>query len=307
MSSIESAEDQGLIPFAVYLGRGNGVARKYGNRIYRQTIKKTKPIYRKARGNKAKGNIAKDLIKFIQKQGGTFYFKIKDDGAQEFVEAPFTIILSKVKQALREKYESSCEDNFTFPQVRSIIRNILDSSNVPEDHNEPEMPPLAYDIQKTTGRASIIDQDNTVKEAITWEIKPILNSKITHEEEHCDTSDTFDEHSFSSNDSSHHFDSHDGGPKNVYHCRSEESIPPHPQTSSTSYFKYSGEQLNSAPLPQLIKSDSNHDHKLINDPDDLLLLQFEAIQPLSEELNLNSLLQNDGLPNDMNSIFQECL
>ena len=108
--------------FSVYLGRGNGVSQKVGNRIYRQLIKSTKPIYRQARGNKAKAKVASDLIMCIQRHGGTFYHQNEQ---KSFVESPSQIIELKVKQALREKYKSqnTIKNDYSNPKVQSILNH----------------------------------------------------------------------------------------------------------------------------------------------------------------------------------------
>lgn len=201
-------------PFKVYLGRGNGLARKLGNKIYRQTIKETKPIYRGARGNKAKAKVAKDLIRFIQNQGGTFYHKV---GFDKYEEAPSTVVLLKVKQALREKFQSSSRMNAldtnddTNPQIKSILKNIVENiveSNcgVQEEQEEQDAPPA---LTTAKGRVSIIDYDNSaltnaliLQQPEPPQKAPPVFSRKEEENITMEVSANFDEHSFLSNDSS---------------------------------------------------------------------------------------------------------
>ena len=86
--------------FDVYLGRGDGVAGRLGNRLYRKIIKAHKRQYRTTRGNKAKTQLANDIVNAFYSKGGTVYCREGQDG--KWKEASLERILSKVKQALRE-------------------------------------------------------------------------------------------------------------------------------------------------------------------------------------------------------------
>ena len=85
--------------YDVFLGRGDGVAKKHGNVLYRKMIKKNKNSYRCACGNRAKNQVAKSIMNNFKNNGGTFYSKA-DNGM--WTRSPESTVLSKVKQALRE-------------------------------------------------------------------------------------------------------------------------------------------------------------------------------------------------------------
>lgn len=85
--------------FDVCLGRGNGVASRMGNRHYRKTIKENQRKYQETRGNRAKEQVAQDIIDAFHSRGGTFYHR----ESKVWKKAPLSKILKTVKQALRER------------------------------------------------------------------------------------------------------------------------------------------------------------------------------------------------------------
>ena len=91
--------------FDVCLGRGNGVASRMGNRHYRKTIKENQQKYQETRGNRAKEQVAQDIIDAFQGRGGTFYYKTK----KGWEKAPTWRVLKTVKQALRERKRDPCD------------------------------------------------------------------------------------------------------------------------------------------------------------------------------------------------------
>ncbi len=98
---------------AIYLGRGNGVAKNPGNRIYRGTIKAYEQSYRNAAGTAAKDKIAKDVVKVLKNMGYDFYHhdnkktnNIRKKERARWTIAPSDIVLKKVKQALRDSRAS---------------------------------------------------------------------------------------------------------------------------------------------------------------------------------------------------------
>lgn len=303
MNLIQDNKSQpSIVPFDVYLGRGNGVARKLGNRIYRQTIKVTKAIYRDARGNKAKAKVAMDLIRFIQKQGGTFYFKVKD----MYEVAPNAVILSKVKQALREKYQSLTdnEDEVAAPQVQLILNNIIDNnSGIKASHQvRGEICPKTPTFRKTKGCASIIERDNTVKEAITWDIDSADKATNVAYEENYNSHDDFDEHSFSSNDSSHHHAEQILLPSSSYDLKQQTIKNEHEQAQRNSniYEFKSCIQYNQTSstniIPELITSHNDNESVAI---DSILCEDIGPIEPNDDNVF-------NELPSDiMEIIFQD--
>ena len=87
--------------YDVYLGRGNGVARRFGNRNYRKTIKLHKERYQQTKGNKQKARVAVDITDAFESKGATFYYKPQKD--KDWEVAPRSKVLKTIKQALREK------------------------------------------------------------------------------------------------------------------------------------------------------------------------------------------------------------
>ena len=86
--------------YDVFLGRGNGVAKKHGNLLYRQTIEGSKKKYKSAHGKRAKDNVTTRIIDKFTGKGGTFYIKKGESG--EWVPSPMDTTVAKIKQALRE-------------------------------------------------------------------------------------------------------------------------------------------------------------------------------------------------------------
>ena len=108
----------------ICLGRGNGaVAQNSGNQNYRSIIKEFKTRYFEAKGHKAKNEVAKDVIKILQNnQGRTFYYKKKDHELWE--KAPKIIILTKVKQALREKGRTTIFNQALHKKGKCLRQNV---------------------------------------------------------------------------------------------------------------------------------------------------------------------------------------
>jgi hypothetical protein len=83
-------------PFDVYIGRGNGVEKRVGTKYYRKLVNKNKPIYKSLTSHIGKEKMALEIINDIKTKGGRFY------DASSGRTIPGEVLLSKVKQALRE-------------------------------------------------------------------------------------------------------------------------------------------------------------------------------------------------------------
>lgn len=94
--------------YDVFLGRGDGVAKKHGNIFYRKLIKENKKRYKSARGNTAKDDVTRNIINRFKREGGIFY--IKDDN-KKWVLSPEDVTISKIKQALREPETETKKNN----------------------------------------------------------------------------------------------------------------------------------------------------------------------------------------------------
>jgi len=119
--------------YDVYFARGNGVAQMPGNKIYRQAIKSNQEKYQNAKGNKAKNQVALDVINVFRGLGGTFYQNQNqnDTRNQQWVEASFKETLRKVMQALRERRPSSSDTyGSTNTRRRRTRRSNRDSSTI---------------------------------------------------------------------------------------------------------------------------------------------------------------------------------
>ncbi len=86
-------------PDNVKFGRGNDIFPLRGNVLYRQVIKANQDAYQRAKTNKEKALVAKDIVLSYKAQGRAFFHKVDE----EWVECTFGVTLAKVKQALREK------------------------------------------------------------------------------------------------------------------------------------------------------------------------------------------------------------
>jgi hypothetical protein len=86
----------------VLYARGNGANDSTGNKRYRKEIRDHKLDYQtNARNNKEKELIARKVMEKIRLRGGRFFHYPTEGG--QLCDAPDHIVLSKVKQALREK------------------------------------------------------------------------------------------------------------------------------------------------------------------------------------------------------------
>ena len=127
--------------FKIFLGRGNGVANKAGNQLYRQTIRDTKPVYQEAKTHKEKERIALKLIEDLEQMGATFHFQVN----KRWMKAPNGVVLKTVKQALREKHQSKQDGKVnhvnTFVEDDDCIeghqQDVDEQPGLPRNKNEP--------------------------------------------------------------------------------------------------------------------------------------------------------------------------
>ncbi len=123
----------------IFLGRGNGVAKKPGNQLYRKTIRDKKAFYRGLKTNREKEAAALEVIKELQNKGAKFYYSKIGKGKTEWVKAPADVVLAKVKQALRERHQPRVIASTTTPSPTntcSISKQPPNRSKVEQEQNE---------------------------------------------------------------------------------------------------------------------------------------------------------------------------
>lgn len=86
-------------PYDVYLGRGDDIAQRLGNRIYHRIINEYQSMYQEATCSRVKTQVAETIINGIYILKGTFY--LRRNGI--WVEASMEQALRRVKQALQGK------------------------------------------------------------------------------------------------------------------------------------------------------------------------------------------------------------
>ena len=106
----EKTKMQGiLIPSLndVLSGKGKGVHFHHGNKNYRAAIAKWKPEYTKTKTHKEKGVVASKVLGELKSLCPPAKFLTKQEGSDRWYSRDETAIISKIKQALREKSKSS--------------------------------------------------------------------------------------------------------------------------------------------------------------------------------------------------------
>jgi hypothetical protein len=114
--------------YDVYLGRGNGVARRFGNRHYRKTIKLHKERYQQTKGNKQKARVAVDVTDAFESEGATFYYKPQK--GKDWEVAPRSKVLKTIKQALREKASATDKSEEDEEEKKVVARVSMNGETV---------------------------------------------------------------------------------------------------------------------------------------------------------------------------------
>jgi hypothetical protein len=159
-------------PYDVYLGRGNGVARRTGNQIYRSTIKKHQGAYQCASGNKAKEKVAKEVVQAFTGRGGTFYCK-KSMKSKDWIKAPYQKILKTVKQALRER-EKKDE-----PLKNSFLRTTENTEETTKGPTSTKKTGFADSIEPDKSGSGLITMGEDTVKAMRWILSSLAEDSET--------------------------------------------------------------------------------------------------------------------------------
>ena len=97
-------------PYDVYLGRGNDLAERLGNRIYHRMINEYRYMYQESTCHQVKTQVAMQIIQGFHTLKGTFYYRKND----VWEEAPYEKVLKRVKQALQGKVRFQFRSQHTY-------------------------------------------------------------------------------------------------------------------------------------------------------------------------------------------------
>jgi hypothetical protein len=145
----------------VLYARGNGANNTIGNKRYRKEIRDYKLSYQtNARNNKEKELIARKVMEKIRLRGGRFFHYPTEGG--QLCDAPDHIVLSKVKQALREKKKNTrlcgiSNMNSSMMQNRQEDSRTINQPSHVEEQKEDDDEDHSISFEKNT-------QDKDMKE-----------------------------------------------------------------------------------------------------------------------------------------------
>jgi hypothetical protein len=157
----------------VLFARGNGANDSIGNKRYRKEIRDHKLDYQNnARNNKEKELIARKVMRKIQLRGGRFlhYPDSRAVFVGDWCDAPDNIVLSKVKQALREKKKNAtplqCDNSSNKMNNRAMkdTKKEENKSMNPPRHHVSEQEEDNDDDHNNISLKEISSSDNNLKE-----------------------------------------------------------------------------------------------------------------------------------------------
>lgn len=157
----------------IYFGRGNGLAKKPGNRLYRETIKTKKPIYQKATTNSLKNKISDDVYKFFKKSDCIFYYK-RDKSDVKWSIAEKEVVTQKIKQALREKYHTKNDVHVSTSSTpsSSSSSNMKRTRSIDNRRNNSSLSNKQHVVD-------MVESEAAPKEAPMEEVIGVLNNNNT--------------------------------------------------------------------------------------------------------------------------------